>query len=59
MEEENYIFALLDERYLEGKDCRSIVQYDEEKFAVCVWGDEKIYTINRDKVDGCIIGFAC
>ena len=38
-------------------DTRCIVQYDDECFAVCVWGDAKIYVINKEKIDGGVIGF--
>jgi hypothetical protein len=46
-----YQFRLSEERYLEGLDTRCIIQYDEEKFAACVWGQSEIYIIDREKPD--------
>jgi len=53
-----YAFTLLDERYLEGLDTRCIVQYQDDKFVVAVWGESDIYVIDRDKPDGAV-GFSC
>jgi hypothetical protein len=44
-----YNFRLTDERYLEGCDTRCILQFDEEKFVACVWGQSEIYIIDREK----------
>lgn len=40
---------LLEERYLQDKDIRCVIQFDEEKFVACVWGDPEIYIIDRER----------
>ena len=46
-----YTFLLLQERYLEDLDTRCIIQFDEEKFVACVWGQAEIFVIDREKPD--------
>ena len=46
-----YNFMLEQERYLEGLDTRCILQFDDEKFVACVWGQSDIYVIDREKPD--------
>ena len=46
-----YTFLLLQEKYLENLDTRCIIQFDEEKFIACVWGQAEIYVIDREKPD--------
>ena len=46
-----YNFILEQERYLEGFDTRCIMQFDDEKFVACVWGQSEIYVIDREKPD--------
>lgn len=46
-----YTFVLQEERYLENLDTRCIIQFDEEKFIACVWGQSEIYVIDREKPD--------
>ena len=46
-----YNFYLSQERYLEGLDTRCILQFDNEKFVACVWGQSEIYVIDREKPD--------
>ena len=46
-----YNFLLGQERYLEGLDTRCILQFDDEKFVACVWGQSEIYVIDREKPD--------
>ena len=48
---EAYNFVLGQERYLEGLDTRCIMQFDDEKFVACVWGQSEIYVIDREKPD--------
>jgi len=57
-DKDKYAFSLLEERYLEGMDTRCIVQYQDDKFVVAVWGESDIYVIDRDKPDGAV-GFSC
>ena len=54
-----YQFVLLEERYLEGMDTRTIIRYDEDSYAVVVWGDSKIFVINRKEPEAAVIGFDC
>ena len=46
-----YNFYLSQERYLDGCDTRCILQFDDEKFVACVWGQSEIYVIDREKPD--------
>ena len=46
-----YNFMLEQEFYLEGLDTRCILQFDDEKFVACVWGQSDIYVIDREKPD--------
>lgn len=48
---EDYTFAMLDERYLEGEDTRFVEQWDDDKFVAGVWGKAELVMIDREKPD--------
>ena len=53
-----YSFMLLGERYFTGRDARFIEQFDEEKFAVGLYGEAEIYVLDREQPE-IINQFSC